>query len=601
MKILLQKLFGIIIVLNFNFYILTSNAQISSLRRIREEGYLSILNSSPQRDFFITLYGSAEKAIGELRKEAERTNRSFEEIVNGSLSLDPSRLPQEKEHDFVIIGGGTGTNAMAKAFAKKGDITVGMLPTVYDDGGGTKRIIDRFKEKFGKWIFGAGDVVFMMLGSTHRYKNEVLKIRLPAEDKSRQTNLEAEMKTAIENVYTKAKQKAQELVKNGEYAREEDALRDVLPEDWNFFTANMLKLARVYDEKVLPFLDLYNAAFKNRIFLAQLIAGGYLNIEGDNLTIDHSKLNDALQGLNEILGIKHSYIFPASLDEATLYAEYSDGSKVYKQTVITENPPPDGAMMTKIGLAREGEGGFRDLAPNNPEWPAPADKAFELVDTAQKAIVVGPGSVGTSLIPNLLLKDKNGRSLAEALIERKDIPRIFILNPYFDYETMNMQPKDILKLIERSVQDALGSDIKVFGQDGIFNVVLLPTVSSLERNKYGLDQLREAGSIGKKRGDDLAKEMGVSYQELEDSNLLDRNGNLKGAKIPRGLMEVNDVLVQELREEGVTIGEIGEFEDIVETDVRIIEPDGTTRFVKVSTIKYDMDGIIDYILSQILP
>lgn len=96
-------------------------------------------------------------------------------------------------------------------------------------------------------------------------------------------------------------------------------------------------------------------------------------------------------------------VIPASLDYLTLCAEKTDGGQVTGQAAIMSLP----------GSCRKA-------------WLEPADARAprEAVDAIRNAdlIVIGPGSLFTSVIPNLLIADIRV-ALAEA-----DCPRIFVCN-----------------------------------------------------------------------------------------------------------------------------------------------------------------------------
>lgn len=110
----------------------------------------------------------------------------------------------------------------------------------------------------------------------------------------------------------------------------------------------------------------------------------------------------AIACATEALGGK-GRVIPASLDYLTLCAEKTDGTRVTGQAAIMSLP----------GSCRKA-------------WLEPADARAprEAVDAIRNAdlIVIGPGSLFTSVIPNLLIED-----IREALVAA-DCPRVFICN-----------------------------------------------------------------------------------------------------------------------------------------------------------------------------
>jgi len=111
---------------------------------------------------------------------------------------------------------------------------------------------------------------------------------------------------------------------------------------------------------------------------------------------------EAIRESSEVLAIR-GRVIPSSLDRIRLRAEYSDGSIKDGEDKI----PKVGKPIRKIFLLPEN-------AKSNPE-------ALEVIEQAD-IIVLGPGSLFTSVVPNLLIRDITER------ICKKDALKIYICN-----------------------------------------------------------------------------------------------------------------------------------------------------------------------------
>lgn len=105
---------------------------------------------------------------------------------------------------------------------------------------------------------------------------------------------------------------------------------------------------------------------------------------------------------SKVLAIR-GQVLPATLSDVRLWAELSDGRRIQGESKITEA----GGSIVKIGCIPE----------NPPGLPA-AIKAIKEADY----IIMGPGSLYTSVIPNLLVPE-----IADA-IAASEAPRIYVCN-----------------------------------------------------------------------------------------------------------------------------------------------------------------------------
>ncbi|MEH1888963.1 MAG: gluconeogenesis factor YvcK family protein [Nostoc sp.] len=113
-------------------------------------------------------------------------------------------------------------------------------------------------------------------------------------------------------------------------------------------------------------------------------------------------LEQAVAASSKVLAVR-GQVLPATLSDVRLWAELADGRRIDGESSI----PKAGGKIVKIGC----------IPANPPAVPA-AIKALKEADY----IIIGPGSLYTSLIPNLLVPE-----IADA-IAQSDAPRIYICN-----------------------------------------------------------------------------------------------------------------------------------------------------------------------------
>ena len=177
------------------------------------------------------------------------------------------------------------------------------------------------------------------------------------------------------------------------------------------------------------------------------------------LTTITGSLEKAVQASSKVLSVQ-GQVIPATGIDVMLWAELNSGEKIFGESLISKSMKP----ISRIGCIPE----------NPPALPA----ALESIREAD-LIVLGPGSLFTSLLPNLLVPE-----IVEALLNNKS-PKIYISNLMTQPgETDGLDVLQHIKSIERQLLN--------FGVNKrIFNSVL--SQGEFERSSL-IDYYRSRGA-----------------------------------------------------------------------------------------------------------
>lgn len=116
--------------------------------------------------------------------------------------------------------------------------------------------------------------------------------------------------------------------------------------------------------------------------------------------------SEAVRKMSEVLAITGK-VLPVTTEDVRLMALFDDGTEVFGESKITEHKKFSDRRITKVALI--------------PENPTAHRASIEAIGEAE-LIVLGPGSLYTSIIPNLLTK-----GIAEAIESSKAI-KVYVLN-----------------------------------------------------------------------------------------------------------------------------------------------------------------------------
>lgn len=142
---------------------------------------------------------------------------------------------------------------------------------------------------------------------------------------------------------------------------------------------------------------------------------------------------EAIKQTAKVLRIKGSVI-PVTFTQTDLFAQYTDGTIVSEEHLIDE-PEHDGTLeITNLWL--------QPKAKANPE-------AIEALHDAD-LIILGPGDVYTSIIPNLLVED-----IAEAIRQSK-AQKLYVCNLMTKWgQTYNLTAREHLAKLERYIGNSI--------------------------------------------------------------------------------------------------------------------------------------------------
>ena len=154
------------------------------------------------------------------------------------------------------------------------------------------------------------------------------------------------------------------------------------------------------------------------------------------LTTITGSLEKAVQASSKVLAVQ-GQVLPATNIDVMLWAELEDGEKIYGESKISESKK----LISRIGYL--------------PENPSALPSAIESIKEAD-LIVLGPGSLYTSLLPNLLVPE-----IVDSLLNNS-APKIYISNLMTQPgETDGLDVYQHIKSIEKQLSN-FGVNTRIF-------------------------------------------------------------------------------------------------------------------------------------------
>jgi len=174
------------------------------------------------------------------------------------------------------------------------------------------------------------------------------------------------------------------------------------------------------DENLVSKLLEYRFPKDNKSFSGHTLG----NIWIAALTRHFESFEKAIETTSEIFAAQGK-ILPATLDSVRIGAIYSDKKKIIGESKI----PRPGEVIEKIFLTKN---------------PLAYEKALQAIKSAD-FIIIGPGSLYTSIIPNLLIK-----RISQTIKTNRKAPKVYIANCSSERgETEGMTIEDHIKEIEK--------------------------------------------------------------------------------------------------------------------------------------------------------
>lgn len=179
-------------------------------------------------------------------------------------------------------------------------------------------------------------------------------------------------------------------------------------------------LAALADEEKL-LTELFQYRFKAGAGLVGHSFGNLFLTAMNDITGD---LEQAIAASSKVLAVR-GQVLPATLSDVRLWAELSDGRRIEGESKI----PEAAGNITNIGCT--------------PSSPPALPRAIRAIQEAD-FIVFGPGSLYTSIIPNLLVPE-----IVDAIAQRK-VPRIYVCNIMTEPgETQKYAVSDHIRAIDK--------------------------------------------------------------------------------------------------------------------------------------------------------
>jgi uncharacterized cofD-like protein len=184
--------------------------------------------------------------------------------------------------------------------------------------------------------------------------------------------------------------------------------------------------------------------------------------------INKGDFQRAIRETSRVLNVR-GRVLPATVEHVKLRAEMEDGSFITGETNIAASPLKVRLLMSV------------------PENPAPADEVMEAIAEAD-IIVMGPGSVFTSVIPNLLVA-----GVPEA-IRRSKARKVYVCNVMTQRgETDGFSAFDHIDAIERHARQRIFDYVLINTAEPTQEVQERYRKSGAEMVKNDIDRVKAAG------------------------------------------------------------------------------------------------------------
>lgn len=216
--------------------------------------------------------------------------------------------------------------------------------------------------------------------------------------------------------------------------------------------------------------------------LGNLILKGLQDINDDDLLL-------AIQDAQELLDTAGN-VLPVTLNQTSICADLEDGTMICGETDIDTRGKKQKDNIAAISQLR--------LIPGDAQACPQAIRAIRRADT----IIIGPGDLYTSLLPNLLVK-----AIAQAVRE-SDAEKVYVCNLMTKHgETDNYKASDFVNVIHQYLGNRVD---RVLVNDGPFHPDLLTMYAAEGRMPVEIDHARLTRMV---------PNLVVEHLNLEDDSL----------------------------------------------------------------------------------
>ncbi|MBU1087088.1 MAG: YvcK family protein, partial [Candidatus Omnitrophica bacterium] len=339
-----------------------------------------------------------------------------------------------------VGGGGVATTTFLRTLVEKGIKSVAGLVSSSDDGGSSWKIMLAISKTFGFYFIPPGDAagVIIFTGADDAKVFSLFEIE-SREDLPEDLSTAGKRITA-DNVLPVWKQRIIDV--NRVFNGQTNATNlPTKPKDFIAFASGLMTLGDLIDRELIDtnIMQLEGMSTANLLVMGAAFEQGALK---------HGKLFDEktmkLDNLDRLIGAKEQQTLAVSWDyqRSCLVATYEDGTKIPFQTLITDRLHPQFLVDLDFQI-RTGDKDYsefkndddlrnatKEMAPK--DYPKANLDVVKAIENTKGAIIMGNGSLFTSMLPNLLYSE-----ISEAIIKKRKqgLPVVFIVKIKSDIET----------------------------------------------------------------------------------------------------------------------------------------------------------------------
>ncbi|MEW6534062.1 MAG: ARMT1-like domain-containing protein [Candidatus Auribacterota bacterium] len=452
----------------------------------------------------IVYNGDEKAAFAEIADSALHKGLNPLHVLMGKVAMWEQKIPSVNEvkgsirrlkPSILSISGGTGGNSLINAIKGGERGTVANIVTTFDSGGQSYNWQGIMDPLIG-YVYSMGDTTNLAVSYLDIAKQDLLNKRLPEDlDVEYLSPIAAELIAPSLKNFPQLRQSPEFLIDFIDMLKKVDEFISILRQMHNEDPAR-------YKD-----ISLQKASVKNLLLESMNYFSEAYNLGEGRFDADRSLV--ALDLVQKLFSVDQGYVVPVSTDEGNIIARLKEPLTDEEMALLEEELADTTLMRNRISADRRsvhGEDFIGEIGtiipdfgkrveyldnsrnPDNEEVkPQISDMAREaLTYPALDLILVGPGSLFTSLLANFTVKE-----VVEGLVARgkagisvmpdgqririEPAQRVFILNPVHTPEDMGMSVTDIVETIERTARNATGNpDLKF---EDMFDTIVINDMS----------------------------------------------------------------------------------------------------------------------------